>query len=56
MSACRNSGPSTFAAAAASDSGDTSMQVNRASGLLATSVTVCAPTPHPASSTRLPGG
>ena len=51
MSAWRNSTPSTFDAAAASDSADTSIDVKWGSGLLATSVTVCAPTPHPASST-----
>ncbi len=36
--------------------GDTSIDTIRASGLLRASVTVCAPTPHPASSTRLSRG
>jgi hypothetical protein len=41
--------------AAARDSAETSMEVKDASGLLAARMTVCAPTPQPASSTRLPG-
>ena len=36
------------------DSAEESMLVKRACGLLAASVTVWAPTPHPASSTRAP--
>lgn len=58
---CRNS---TFVTTARSalrracviESGEMSTDVNRAPGLRWASVTVCAPTPHPASSTRLPRG
>ena len=46
----------TRACAAARESGDTSIDVKRAAGLRAASVTVCAPTPQPASSTVAPGG
>ena len=42
--------------ARARDSAETSTAVNCASGLRATSVAVWAPTPQPASSTRLPAG
>ena len=38
------------------DSGERSMDVKRACGLRAASVTVWAPTPQPASRTRAPGG
>ena len=61
MSACWNVTFSSEAArarlrAASSDSAETSTQVKRAPGLLLARVTVCAPTPQPASSTRAPGG
>ena len=58
MSAWRNSTlPSpTLRSASASDSAETSIEVMRASGLWAASVTVWAPTPQPASSTVLPAG
>ena len=61
MSARRSStlsrpAPSTRARAAASDSSEMSTDVIRASGLRAASVTVCAPTPQPASSTAAPAG
>ena len=39
-----------------SDSGEMSIEVIRASGLFRARMTVWAPTPHPASSTSLPGG
>ena len=60
MSACPNStfvwpASRTRRSASAADSADRSTLVKRASGLLAASVTVCAPTPQPASSTRSPG-
>ena len=44
------------ARATASDSAETSIEVKRAFGLRADNVTVCAPTPQPASSTRAPAG
>ena len=61
MSAWRSStlarpASSTRRVAAATDSSEMSTDVIRASGLRAASVTVCAPTPQPASSTVLPGG
>ncbi len=47
---------STRCLATASDSSEMSMEVMAAPGLLRASVTVCAPTPQPASSTRPPAG
>ncbi len=60
MSACSKAtlaapAAATAARAWASESGETSIEVMRASGLVAASVTVCAPTPQPASSTRAAG-
>ena len=58
MSACRNvdvGQPARSPRRLASDSAETSIDVKCAPGLLADSVTVCAPTPQPASSTRAAG-
>ncbi len=56
-SACRNSTfGSARARATASDSAETSIDVKRALGLRADSVTLWAPVPQPASSTRAPAG
>ena len=61
MSACWNAtfvrpAASTLARASATDASEMSTEVTRAPGLLRASVTVCAPTPHPASRTVLPTG
>ena len=46
----------TCARASSSEAAEMSTEVNRAPGLVRASVTVCDPTPQPASSTRLPSG
>ena len=60
MSACAELDVGQPAAArratSATDSAETSIDVKCAFGLRADSVTVCAPTPQPASSTRAPAG